>query len=767
MENWMNKNINKIIAIFLLLQPILDLLTGVCINTLHWSITIGIIVRVIFLLWICLIVLFVFKKKKVLIPYLIIGLYFVFYTIGMILYKDSSIVTELQNLVRAFYFPILLVSFYAIRDKIRISNMTFLTMILLYILFIFVPTIIGVGYKTYQITKVGTLGFFNSANEISGIISILTPLLFVVFYKSKKIVPILLFTIMYLIVILMVGTKTPLLTLIITTGISMLYLWVYFYKEKKYKQIAISIGCILVLCLGMVLIIPKTNFYKNIKTHLNYLGLEHVTEVFKDKELVDHFIFSSRLKFMHNKAYIYKTSSTYEKIFGIGYINFDKETKQIEMDYFDIYYSHGLVGFLIYFMIVLYILYSLLEKRKENNYEEGMRLLSLFLICFLAFFTGHILTAPSVSIIAILLFLSIERRKKKDLLFADYNLGIGGIEKAQINLLENIDYEKYNVVLVLERKEGELLDRVPKEVNIKELKVSENKDVIIRKTINFLRKLLFKIFEYDNYDFSCCYTTYSYSSNKIARIASVNSALYIHSDYKHVFETEEEFREFFDTRNIYEFKKLVFVSKESQKSFLETYKDVKEKTLVMNNFIDIKEIQKKSKEEIELKKQKNKKLLVFVGRLDDASKKVSRAIHLVKEIKEIELWIIGDGPDRNRYEQEVKDLKLQKEITFAGSKINPYPYMKEADYIILTSDYEGFPVTYLEAMALKKNIITTIPTSDDYIDMKEYAYIISKEEKEMVKEVKNILKEKSTKKQIDLEKIQAYRKEKLSILFQD
>ena len=274
-------------------------------------------------------------------------------------------------------------------------------------------------------------------------------------------------------------------------------------------------------------------------------------------------------------------------------------------------------------------------------------------------------------------------------------------------------------------------------------------------------------FEYDNYDFSCCYTTYSYSSNKIARIASVNSALYIHSDYKHVFETEEEFREFFDTRNIYEFKKLVFVSKESQKSFLETYKDVKEKTLVMNNFIDIKEIQKKSKEEIELKKQKNKKLLVFVGRLDDASKKVSRTIHLVKEIKEIELWIIGDGPDRNRYEQEVKDLKLQKEITFAGSKINPYPYMKEADYIILTSDYEGFPVTYLEAMALKKNIITTIPTSDDYIDMKEYAYIISKEEKEMVKEVKNILKEKSTKKQIDLEKIQAYRKEKLSILFQD
>ena len=108
----------------------------------------------------------------------------------MVVYKDSSLLTEIQNLVRTFYFPILFISLFSIRDNIRISNMTFLTMVLLYILFIFIPTIIGIGYKTYQITKVGTLGFFNSANEISGIISILTPLLFVIFYKSKKVIPI-------------------------------------------------------------------------------------------------------------------------------------------------------------------------------------------------------------------------------------------------------------------------------------------------------------------------------------------------------------------------------------------------------------------------------------------------------------------------------------------------------------------------------------------------------------------------------------------------
>lgn len=767
MQEWMNKNINKIVAIFLLLQPILDLLTGVCVNTFHMNITIGIIIRVLFLAIMCFIVLFIFKKKHLVIPYLIIGLYFVFYTVGMIIYKDSNLLTEIQNLVRVFYFPILLLSLYSIRDKIRISNLTLLTMVLLYIIFIFIPTILGVGYKSYQITKAGTLGFYNSANEISGIISILTPIMFVIFYKSKKIVPLVIYSIMYLVVILMIGTKTPLLTLGITGFISLIYYWRYAIKEKKFKQLFISLVVIIVGCVSLVIIIPKTNFYKNIKTHLNYLGLEHVTEVFKDKDLVDHFIFSSRLKFMSNKAFLYRESSTYEKIFGMGYINDEKETKLIEMDYFDIYYSHGLVGFVVFFLIVLIILYKILEDRVTKGYENGMKLLSLFLIIFLAFFTGHIITAPAVSYIVIIMILSLWRRDKKDLLFTGYNLGVGGIEKAQVNLLDNIDYDKYNVALVLEKKEGELLDKINKNVDIRELKVSENKDVLIRKFVNATRKLIFKVFEYDNYDFSCCYTTYSYSGNKLAKIASFNNAFYVHSDYRQVYSEESEFREFFDSRGVSEYKKIIFVSKESEKSFTSVYPELKDKTMVLNNFIDISDIKAKSKEVCDKKKKKSTTLFVFVGRLDDSSKKLTRAIHLIKEIKNSELWIVGDGPDRNLYEEEVKKEKLENKITFLGKKINPYPYMKEADYILLTSDYEGFPVTYLEAIVLDKDILTTIPTSDDSIDMKKYAHIISKDEKEMVKEVKKILKEKPTHKKMDLEKIQEFRKSKLEILFND
>ena len=158
-------------------------------------------------------------------------------------------------------------------------------------------------------------------------------------------------------------------------------------------------------------------------------------------------------------------------------------------------------------------------------------------------------------------------------------------------------------------------------------------------------------------------------------------------------------------------------------------------------------------------------LFVFVGRLDDSSKKVKRAINLVKNIKDIELWIIGDGPDREMYEKYTKELKVEKRVSFLGRKINPYPYMKQADYIILTSDYEGFPVTYLEAITLNKKIITTIPTSDEYINIKDYAYIINKDEDKMIEEVKEILNKKKTKAKIDLAEVQEKRIKKLEGIF--
>ena len=753
MQKNIKNNFNKILSIFILMQPVLDLITGICIHKLNINFTLGIIIRIIFLIFVMLTSTFIYNKKKNIIYYSLFIIYAIIYLLGIILFKDSSIFKEMQGLLRVFYFPLLLISLYSINDEIHISKMLLLIDLILYLLFIFIPNSLNLGFKSYEITKKGTLGFFNSANEISGIISILTPIMILVFKEHKNLIFTLLISILYLFVILTIGTKTPLLSLIITIFFALLWLWIKNIKKKNYKIIIGSFGILFILIITTIAIIPKTNFYKNIETHLNYLKVDDIKEVFEKPKLVDHFIFSQRLTFLSKIQKEYSKANPYQLLFGIGYMKEDKVRKTVEMDYFDIFYSHGIIGFILFFSLYLNILYKVLSKRKKFDFSQYMTYISIFLIIVLSLFTGHIITAPSVSLLVAIIILMIEN-KKKTLLFASFDLNVGGIEKALVNLVKLIDKNKYKVTIILEKKEGIFLEKIPIDVKVLEYKVNNNKNKLIRKIINYSKRLIFTIFNYNNYDFSCCYATYSYSCNKLALLASSNNSLYIHSDYKYVYKNKDDFRKFFDTRKVNEFKRIIFISNESRDSFLEEYSNLKDKCLVINNFIDTKDIISKSHEKIDFKKNKNKKLFVFVGRLDDSSKKLKRAINLVKEISSIELLIVGDGPDRKMYEDFTKKCKVENRVTFVGNKENPYPYMNEADYVILTSDYEGFPVTYLEAITLNKNIITTIETSDESIDMKDIAYIIPKKENEMVEKVKDILKKKNTKKSINIDKIQ-------------
>ena len=73
----------------------------------------------------------------------------------------------------------------------------------------------------------------------------------------------------------------------------------------------------------------------------------------------------------------------------------------------------------------------------------------------------------------------------------------------------------------------------------------------------------------------------------------------------------------------------------------------------------------------------------------------------------------------------VKEYGLEDKIIFLGKKQNPYPYFKIADSLILTSEYEGFPVVYLEAMLLELPIITT-DVSDSLKVVKDKYGIVTK-----------------------------------------
>lgn len=96
-----------------------------------------------------------------------------------------------------------------------------------------------------------------------------------------------------------------------------------------------------------------------------------------------------------------------------------------------------------------------------------------------------------------------------------------------------------------------------------------------------------------------------------------------------------------------------------------------------------------------------KKEIIYVGRLDFVQKRVYRVIdtwnYLEESFPEWKLTIVGDGEDRTNLERHTKALGL-KRVSFEGFK-NPIDYYKHASLLMLTSDFEGFPLVLAECMS--------------------------------------------------------------------
>ena len=308
----------------------------------------------------------------------------------------------------------------------------------------------------------------------------------------------------------------------------------------------------------------------------------------------------------------------------------------------------------------------------------------------------------------------------KKILFSAYSLDVGGIETALITLLKNIKND-YEITLCLEKKEGIFLNELPQNVKIITYKPSNFKIMPIRKILNFIKQQIFKIKYKNKFYFSACYATYSYSASFVARTASKNNALWVHNDYMSFYENDKiKYKEFFEKVKAKDFSKIVFVSEYDKNVFVNNFKELKEKCLYCNNLIDYKKIEQKSKDSSGNFEQKDN-IVTFInlGRHDEKQKKLSRIIEATKKLNEegyiFRVIFVGDGPDNEMYQNQAKDIQ---NIEFLGKKSNPYPYLKKSDCLIMSSDFEGYPVVFIESMILGKPIITT-NVSDSQKDIKD------------------------------------------------
>ncbi len=392
-------NFEKIFLIFLYFQPVLDVTAGVLLH-FNYSVTISSIIRLSFMFLCIIYLIFYAKNKKINIYLLVLFTYFACFGITTLISKDIDVlIFETKNLITTYYFVILLLTLIMVyKDKkLKAKNLFYIYVI--YLLFVFVPNILNIGFQSYWHSKEGSVGWFLSANVVGSILSILLPIILI--YIKKISIPILLLLLINLYVILSIGTKVPVLSFAIIFIVNFGYYIINLIRKKAYKKLGIIIVPIIVLSAIALSIFPKTSFYKNLVIHITYLEEKDNGKV-PIGEFIDHFIFSQRLTFEEKTKKAYVEASALEKVFGIGYIeNYNKDSernKTIEIDYFDVFYRHGIVGFIIFFTPLIYTLKNIITKLKKLNFVKLNLSLSLILIFLLAFFQGHIFVTPANSI---------------------------------------------------------------------------------------------------------------------------------------------------------------------------------------------------------------------------------------------------------------------------------------------------------------------------------------------------------------------------------
>jgi glycosyltransferase involved in cell wall biosynthesis len=333
----------------------------------------------------------------------------------------------------------------------------------------------------------------------------------------------------------------------------------------------------------------------------------------------------------------------------------------------------------------------------------------------------------------------------KKIVFMLYDMHAGGIEKSLISLLNSLDFQRYSITLLLIDRFGEYLKDVHPSVKVKTIsipiefkfellygnklcikkllnekyflkaitqiiKVLFYKLIRKKRDIQFLIKIANKILptREEKYDLavdfqglgSGIFSTF-YISEKVL---SDKKATWIHQDISFLgnnFNWVDKYYHNFD--------KIFSVSNQAKNIFISKFPKWDFKSDVFYNIIPFESI--KEKANLKVKVDNNDCIILLsVGRLAfqkgyDVALKIIKK--LIDEKYTLKYIIIGEGEERKKLENLIKEYELDNQVELLGFNDNPYPYMKMCDIYLQPSRFEGFCLTLAEAKFFLKPILTT------------------------------------------------------------
>ena len=373
---------------------------------------------------------------------------------------------------------------------------------------------------------------------------------------------------------------------------------------------------------------------------------------------------------------------------------------------------------------------------------------------------------------------------KKRIFISMHYLELGGVETALIGLLNTMDYSRYEVDLFLHSHRGEMMQFIPKEVNllpeIKEYSMIEKpmlealikgcfRVVLARLRAKWQFKRYLKrkrlkesaaVFQYvgnavtpvlpsleylDEYDLAISYL----NPHNIVRdkVRAKKKICWIHTDYTRIDVNPELELPIWAS---YDY--VISISPDVTRTFLQVFPSLKDKIVEMENILSTEFVRKRA-EEFDASEELvgDGVKILSVGRFCEA-KNYDNVPDICRRIREqgINLcwFIIGYGDDSS-IRQRIHEAGMEDYVIILGKRSNPYPYMKACDIYAQPSRYEGKSVTVREAQVLCKPVVVTdYPTAKSQIQNEKDGIIVPMDNQKCADGMADFIQDKPLQEQI-------------------
>ena len=334
----------------------------------------------------------------------------------------------------------------------------------------------------------------------------------------------------------------------------------------------------------------------------------------------------------------------------------------------------------------------------------------------------------------------------RNVLFVINTLSRAGAETALLELLPCFFGPEWNVDLYVLLEQGELVDLLPKHVTLLNKHYFNESVLTGRGRVHMFftvcralitRGTVFRRFFYlagsglrmlfkgniqldklcwrvladgaprfsKEYDLAVAYIEGGSSYYVADYVNAKKKAAFIHVDYK-----MSGYDRKLDRNCFLKFDHIYPISEETKNSFLEVYPECVDRTSTFHNIVNQEAIREKAKQPGGFTDQYDGFRILTVGRLTK-QKALPMSIEAMKLLKDAGIkarwYVLGEGDERGRLEQKIRQLGLQKDFILLGAVQNPYPYYVQSDVYVHASAYEGKSIAIQEAQTLACPIIVS------------------------------------------------------------